>query len=175
MGTKFTLPNIISVIAVILIAVSAYYVMTRTDDTSALSTTDPADVVIMLSDLPSGWGESMSTYKTSADYATGYAGPLPETGYYVKFSNGPISVVSEAIRFSSTNDANSFYDYLYGISPVGAGVSHTRVGDESLVMVLGENIAGFFRKSNFIVYNASEVEFSLSEFVAYLRLCESRI
>lgn len=174
MVIKFTSPIVISLVAIAVIMASVFYIVTRKEDAS-ISVTDPANVVLRLSDLPSGWGESLSMYKLPGDYATGYNGPLPETGYYVSFSKGSISVASEAIKFSSAGDASSFYDHLYGISPVGQGVSHTKIGDESFVMVFNENIAGFFRKSNYIVYNATEVEFSLTEFVGYLQLCESRI
>lgn len=174
--TAFTLPKVVSVIAVIVIIVSIFYIVTRG---APLSKADPADVVTKLSDLPSDWSETMSTYKTASNYEINfptYTGHLPEIGYYVSFSKGSASFVSEAIRFSSVDDANSFYDYLYGRLTAGAEVHPDTIGDKSIVFSVGENIGGLFRKSNFIVNNASAGgEFTLSEFTNYLQICEGRI
>lgn len=181
--TSSALPKFISVTAVIAIVVLICYVATRSGgSTSPLSTADPSDVVLKLSDLPSGWSETMSTYKSSSNYETNfpsYTGNMPETGYYISFSKNSKLFVSEAMRFSSAADADSFYDYLldylYGRLPPGAGVQPATIGDKSTIIIVGENFLGLFRKSNFIVNNGSEVEFNLSEFTNYLQLCESRI
>lgn len=139
--------------------------------TEGVSTADPADVVLQLSDLPSGWSENSGDYQSLENWALPYS--PPELAYSVMYTEETEHkyISNLALRFSSEDDANAYFDGYVIPNLITGGVPHTTIGDESTVAASG----GAFRKSNFFVYISSPGDLTSSEVISYLQICENRI
>ncbi len=157
---------------------------------TGVSTKDPADIILKLNDLPTGYsalGETSLTpdnWTLNVPYSTmqgfGYQTGL---GRAYQSTGDNKSILSVALRFSSTDGAENAYDVLVAmVENFGDIVPHSTIGDQSYinvrsVMMGSSNInrhSGTFRKQNFVGMLES-YNFTNSEVINYLQIIANRI
>jgi len=145
---------------------------TPTTGGTQLYSTDPADVVLRLSDMPSGGSVENEGGAGEGGY---YEGHYISAEYTRYFHLGNSSITSRALRFPSIEGANEFRDYTLQLNPE-AQTLPTPIGDEAYYTLSVTQFNLFFRKSNFIAtveWNASLP--SMSEAASYLQIMANRI
>jgi hypothetical protein len=182
---------VITVVVVVVVILAAVLLMgggggTNTTGGTQLYSTNPSNVALKLSDMPSGWilgAESSSDTAPWAD-SPAYSSEGLEAFNGRRFDNGGTAarILNSVYRYSSIETAKQGFDTLptalaqsslQTVFTTGASVS---IGDESATIISDSNPCGvIFRKSNFVVMVFYDYGANFSNARSYAQIMANRI